>query len=187
MTHTPGDSSTNTSALISPIRPPEIAPLLVSPFQYIASSRIGKLDDAAMPKARATRNATFCPLKAIPRRTATTPRPTVAQRLTRISVFGHGVPLHKTLAYRSWEIADAPASAKPATTARMVAKATAARKPNMRSPPSACARCMMAMFTPPSSGPPITPCSKNCGCCPTMLIAAVPSTHTRMKNRPISP
>jgi hypothetical protein len=40
----------------------------------------------------------------------------------------------------SWLIEDAPASARPDTTARMVAKATADMKPRNKLPPTALAR-----------------------------------------------
>jgi hypothetical protein len=46
----------------------------------------------------------------------------------------------------SWLTADAPARVNPATTARIVAEATAAMKPNRRGPPIARARWIAAMF-----------------------------------------
>ena len=49
----------------------------------------------------------------------------------------------------SWLIEDAPASARPDTTARMVAKATAEMKPRNMLPPTALARWIAAMFEPP--------------------------------------
>src|SRR3954464_2644410 len=42
------------------IRPPSNAPRVVRPFQYIDRISTGKLAEAAMPKVRPTRNATFC-------------------------------------------------------------------------------------------------------------------------------
>lgn len=51
--------------------------------------------------------------------------------------FTFGRAFLKTLAYRSCETADAPANVRPATTARMVAKATAEIKPRNRLPPTA--------------------------------------------------
>ena len=48
------------------------------------------------------------------------------------------------------EMAAAPASARPDTTAGMVAKATADRKPSSRLPPTALARCMAIMLPPPT-------------------------------------
>ena len=48
----------------------------------------------------------------------------------------------------SWEKAEAPASVRPATTARMVAKATAEMKPRKACPPSSSPRSGAAMLPP---------------------------------------
>ncbi|MNF19229.1 hypothetical protein D3C80_2238400 [compost metagenome] len=50
---------TRPTALTRPATPPINAPRVVSPFQYIESTRIGKLTEAATPKVSATRNAMF--------------------------------------------------------------------------------------------------------------------------------
>jgi hypothetical protein len=84
-------------------------------------------------------------------------------------------------------MAEAPARARPDTTARMVAKATADRKPRKMSPPTALARCMTGMLPPPISLPPTTPPSKKAGLVPTMVIAAAPRTMVTRKNRPMKP
>ncbi|MNN75958.1 hypothetical protein D3C81_1922920 [compost metagenome] len=68
-------------------------------------------------------------------------------------------------------MAEAPARVRPATTARMVAKATAERKPRNRLPPTALARCMATMLPPPTSAPPSLPSTKYCGSVPTMTMA----------------
>ncbi len=53
----------------------------------------------------------------------------------------------------SCDTAEAPASVRPATTARIVAKATAEMKPRKRLPPTALARWIAAMLLPPTSAP----------------------------------
>lgn len=78
-------------------------------------------------------------------------------------------------------MADAPARARPDTTARMVAKVTAERKPSSRLPPTAWARCMTTMLPPPSSLPPASPPSKNRGCWLTITIDARPSRKMTLK------
>ena len=56
---------------------------------------------------------------------------------TCISFFSFDLLWLKTFAYRSCDIADAPARVKPDTTANIVAKATAEINPNNTSPPTA--------------------------------------------------
>lgn len=98
-------------------------------------NRTGKLHDAAIEKARPTMNATFWFSKTMPRITATTPRTMVAIFETRISSCSLALPFFTTVAYKSWLMAEAPASVRPDTTAaRMVAKATAEMKPRNRLP-----------------------------------------------------
>ncbi|MNP73444.1 hypothetical protein D3C76_1701600 [compost metagenome] len=58
----------------------------------------GKLVEAAMPKVRPTRNATFIFSNRIPSRIAMIPRPTVAMRVTRISCFSLALPFLSTVA-----------------------------------------------------------------------------------------
>ena len=93
--------------------------------------------------------ATFCFSKMMPSGWQAGRGTTVAIFDTRISVCSSTRPLRITVANRSWLMADAPASARPETTARMVAKATAEMKPRNRSPPTALARWIAAMFEPP--------------------------------------
>ena len=64
----------------------------------------------------------------------------VVIRDTCISSRSVAPPRRITLAYRSCETADDPASVRPATTARIVENATAQMKPKNTSPPTACAR-----------------------------------------------
>ncbi|MNP64854.1 hypothetical protein D3C76_1603870 [compost metagenome] len=59
LTHTAGERMTSPTALTSPATPPISAPRVVSPFQYIESTRIGKLTEAATPNVSATRKAMF--------------------------------------------------------------------------------------------------------------------------------
>ena len=87
-----------------------------------------------------------------PRRRTTT----VAMRATRTCFGSRGLPACARRARRCRATArEAPASVRPATTARMVAKATAAMKPRNGVPPSSSASSGAAML-PPASMPPIT-------------------------------
>ncbi|MNR13285.1 hypothetical protein D3C85_1296810 [compost metagenome] len=137
MTHTAGLSTSNTIAETSPDRLPRTAPRVVRPFQYIERNSTGKFTDAAMASTRPERKAMFCDSNSRPRMIASTPMHRVAIRDTRISCCSLAWPLRITQAYRSWDTAEAPDSASPATTARMVAKATAEMKPRNRLPPTA--------------------------------------------------
>jgi hypothetical protein len=107
------------------------------------------LAEQAMVKASMTMKATFCFSKMMPSSTAMTPSTRVVIFDTRSSVFESALPLRQTEAYRSCDTAEAPDSVRPATTARMVAKATAEMKPRNRLPPTALARCTAAMLPPP--------------------------------------
>ena len=79
--------------------------------------------------------ATFCPLKRMPSSTATAPNTTVAMRATRTCSSSVACPFRTTCRKMSCDSALAPASVSPATTARIVAKATAAMKPRNGVPP----------------------------------------------------
>ena len=85
--------------------------------------------------------------------------------------------MRKTLAYRSCDTADAPARVRPATTARIVAKATAEINPRNRLPPTASARCTAAMLLPPISCPAA---SLNAGFAPTSMMAPKPMIKVRI-------
>ncbi|MNT85174.1 hypothetical protein D3C72_2253040 [compost metagenome] len=89
-----------------------------------------------------------------------------------------------TEADRSCDTADAPDRASPATTARMVAKATAEMKPRNRSPPTALARWIAAMLLPPiswvTSLPFLTTVSIIDGCSSSSMIAPKPMMKVRM-------
>ena len=56
-------------------------PLVVNPFQYIDRMRIGKLQDAAMPKVNPTRKAMFSFSNRIPDNTASRPSPSDDSRI----------------------------------------------------------------------------------------------------------
>ena len=129
----------------------DAAPAVLVRGQKTASKRAGKLPLAAMANARPTMNATFCPLNTMPRPIAMSARHTVAMRATRNSSPGLGSPRRITLAQMSCEIAAAPDSARPATTARIVAKATAAMNPRNGRPPSNSASSGAAMLPPAST------------------------------------
>ncbi len=96
-----GPSTISTTALIRPIQPPIMAPRVVRFFQYMESSRIGKLQLAATENARPTMNAMFWLSKAIPRKIATTARAMVVIFEIRISSFSLALPALMTLAYKS--------------------------------------------------------------------------------------
>ena len=105
------------------------APRVVVPRQRMDSSSTGKLAEAATAKASDTMKATFCFSNRMPSSTAMTPSTSVVMRETRSSVALSARPCLMTVAYRSCETAEAPESVRPATTARMVAKATAEMNP----------------------------------------------------------
>ncbi len=81
------------------------------------------------------------------------PSTTVVMRETFSSLALLALPCLNTVAYRSCDTADAPDRVSPATTARMVAKATADMKPRNQLPPTALARWMAAMLFPPTMAP----------------------------------
>ncbi|MNQ96500.1 hypothetical protein D3C85_1121070 [compost metagenome] len=150
---------------------------MVSFFQYMESSRTGKLQLAAMENARPTMNAMFWLSNRIPRPMASTAKAMVVIFETRISSFSLALPFLITLAYRSWDTAEAPARVRPATTARMVANATAEMKPRKILPPTALARCTAAMLLPPSKAPAA---SLKAGLVLTSRIAPKPMMKVRM-------
>ena len=73
--------------------------------------------------------AMFCFSNTMPSSTAMTPSVRVVMRDTRSSAALSALPFLNTVAYRSCDTAEAPDSVRPATTARMVANATAEMKP----------------------------------------------------------
>lgn len=66
---------------------------------------------------------------------ATAPMPTVAQRAAPTSSCSVALPLRRTLTYRSCAKDEDEARVRPATTARMVAKATAEMTASRMAPP----------------------------------------------------
>src|SRR5690606_25119373 len=140
-THTALDSTIKVTAVTRPATPPITAPRVVKPFQNMDNTSTGKLAHAATENARPTMKATFCFSNRIPRIIAKIARPKVASLDIRSSDSGVVWPFFNTLAYKSCEIAEAPDRVRPATTARMVANATAEMKPMNRSPPTASDRC----------------------------------------------
>ena len=75
----------------------------------------------------------------------------------------------------------APASVRPGTTARMVAKATAEMKPRNRLPPTALARWIAAMLPPPEQRAlELPPIEEMPGWWPTRMIAPKPMMKVRM-------
>jgi len=78
----------------------------------------------------------FCPLARMPPMIATTPTTSAVRRATRTSESGAVLPLFSTLAYTSCAKEADAVMVRPATTARMVAKAMAETRPSSISPPS---------------------------------------------------
>ena len=145
------------------------APAVVNRRQKIDNSSAGKLALAAIANASDTMYATFCPLKVMPSTMAIMPSTTVATRATRSSSPESASPRCIALTHRSCDNAAAPDSVKPATTARIVANATAAINPRNAVPPRNSARSGAAML-PPLSTPLIASG-------PTNTIAPNPSTN----------
>ena len=89
------------------------------------------------------------------------------------------LPPFSTVAYRSCDTADAPDRVSPATTARMVAKATAEMKPKNTLPPTIFATSTAAMLAAPAP-PLIVPASAISGLVSTRVIAPKPMMKIRM-------
>ncbi len=145
------------------------APRVVNPRQNTASTSAGKLALAAIANARPTMYATFWPLKTIPSRTDAIPPSTLAARATTNCSCSGAWPPRTTFTHRSCESAAAPDSVRPATTARMVANATAAMNPRNGVPPNVSARSGAAMLPPGSTA--------RIASGPTSTIAPKPSTN----------
>ena len=87
----------------------------------------------------------------MPSKTATTASTMVAKRATRSCSCGVACPPRATFTQRSCDSAAAPDSVSPATTARIVAKATAAMNPRNGVPPNVSASSGAAMLPPAST------------------------------------
>ncbi len=153
-----GDTSTRPIAVSVPTIMPSTMPPVLQFFQNSVSSTHGKFADDATANASATRWATFWPLAAMPMVIAIAP--TIDRRDARRLdlLLRRHVSLRITPTYRSCAIAEAAASTRPATTATIVAKATAAtnarkRLPSIESgpPPTHCASSGPAMLPPGST------------------------------------
>ncbi len=96
----------------------------------------GRFAEAATAKARATRNAMFSDCAGMARAIETAPISSAATRATLTSSFSvTGWSFLNTPLYRSCATEDDDASVSPATTARMVAKATAEISASSTAPP----------------------------------------------------
>src|SRR4051794_24964393 len=105
---------------------PHVAPLVLNRFQNNENRITGRFADAAIANAMATRKATFNDCAGMASAMATAPMQTAAIRPTRTSCLSVTWPFLITLEYRSWASDEDAARVRPATTARMVANATAA-------------------------------------------------------------
>ncbi len=112
---------------------------------------VGRFALAATANASATRNATFCPLAPMPAMIETMPITTTVIRATRTSPLAETCPFLMTLPYTSCAKDAAAVMVRPATTARIVANATAAMIPSRIGPPSSSASRGAAEFTPPGA------------------------------------
>ena len=134
--HTVGLRTISPIELMTPNSTPVTAPAVLNRFQVSASSNAGKLADAATAKARPTMNETFRP--APPRMAtpmATAPMANAAILATQTSSRSESRPLRRMFDQTSWANAPEAEITSPATTARIVAKATAATMARTRSPP----------------------------------------------------
>jgi len=155
-------------------------------FQYSVSSTAGRLDDAATANASATRCATFWPFAAMPITIAMTPTISEEMRAARTSSPGAARSPLITPTQMSWHIAQADANTRPATTATMVAKATAATKAGNRlpstesAPPPTCCPSSGPAMLPPASIALILPA-------PTLIAAPRPRNRVRMEKPAMMP
>ena len=133
---------------------PVSAPVVLKRRQNSARISGGKFALAANTNAMLTSTVTLKPepIASVPR-IAAAPTPTDAIRATLRS--SSSVPRPSTLFHRSWAIAPADAITRPATTARIVAKAAAENSASAMSPPvvpspppSACASSGAARLPP---------------------------------------
>src|SRR5262245_25956056 len=113
-----------------------VAPTVLNRFQNSEYRMAGRLPDAATAKARATRNATLRSRARMPRPMAMAPMTSAEPRATTTSWRSDAWPWRRPLAYRSCATLDDDASVRPATTARIVANATAAMTARKMTPPS---------------------------------------------------
>src|SRR5699024_1447503 len=131
-----GEKTISKMAEASPPTMDQTAPWVVNFFQNSEYRMVGRLAEAATAKASATRKATFCPWAPMPPTIAKTPMTTTVRRATFISFAGVLLPLAMTEEYTSWAKDAAAVMVSPATTARIVAKATAEIRPSSSGPPS---------------------------------------------------
>ena len=150
-THTVGLNMIKTVADIEPIRIEATAPAVVNFFQTIDKKRAGKFPLAAIAKARPTIKATFWPLKRMPSKIATIPKITTEILAILTCSASLAWPFLKIETKISWDRAEAAARVRPATTARIVAKATAAINPIKGVPPRSSASNRAAILPPLST------------------------------------
>src|SRR5690348_10838007 len=132
---TTGEKNTRTRQEIRPPYMPQSVPVVLNRFQNNEYSSVDRLADAANANASATRKATFWPLARIPPTMASAPTITAVRRATRTSATGSALPRRKMLAYTSCANEADAVIVNPATTARIVANATAATMPSSTVPP----------------------------------------------------
>ena len=135
--HTFGDRTISPIAETTPTTTPVTAPVVLNRRQVSASSSAGKFALAAIANARPTMNETFRPSPPITAiAIAIRPIDAAAMRATTTSSFSESRPLRTMLDQMSCATAPDADSTSPATTARIVAKATPAITARNRSPPN---------------------------------------------------
>ena len=148
---------TSPTELITPNSTPVTAPVVLKRRQLSASSSAGKFALAATAKARPTMNETFSPSPPmIAMRMAMAPIATAAIFATQTSSFSESLPLRTMFDQMSCATAPDAEITRPATTARMVAKATPATMARNSSPPRSSASSGRAKLpvVPAASSPP---------------------------------
>ena len=123
-----------------------IIPAVLKRRQKSVRTIDGTLALAATAKARPTRNATFSDFRAMARTIESAPITPAVIRATRTCSRSSSFPPFTTFSQMSWAKAADEAMVRPATTARIVAKAMAETNERKISPPSASARSGAARF-----------------------------------------
>ena len=150
---------TRPTELITPNSTPTTAPVVLKRRQVSASRSAGKLALAATANARPTMNETFSPsppMIAMP--IAIAPIATAAILATQTSSRSESRPWRTMFDHTSCATAPDAEMTRPATTARIVAKATPAMIARKSSPPSSSARFGSARLPPvPAASSPPSP------------------------------
>src|ERR1044072_5461714 len=146
---TTGEKITSSRHEPSPVYMAHSVPVVLNRFQNNEYSSVDRFADAANANASATRNATFCPLAMMPPMIDSAPTTTAVSRATLTSEAASAPPFLMMLAYTSWAKEALAVMVRPATTARIVANATAATTPSRSGAPVSKASSGAAEFSLP--------------------------------------